>query len=403
MKILLLSDRWFAEGAGGAERMAEQLAREYAGRHDVAVVTTVRQNLREAEKPAADPNTGVKVYQIPVSYPRAARFWRGVWNPAAANHLRRIIRTERPDCVHAHNVHRYFSWSVLETVREEGLPAAVTLHDVMAVSGRRVPGREAEAGSGGVFLAWRNRVIRRYLRQDKVVPVAVSEALRRLLRQRGLDHVRRIRNGIDGDAFQADPGKAMRFRHRFRLEGGKVILLAGRMNRDKGGLELIKALPLVKADTGRARLLIAGRENDFTRLMRKRARRLGVAEQVVFTGWLGAGDLAAAYASCAVAAAPSLCFEAFGMTVLEAMAAGKPVAASCFGGANEVVRDGATGYIVNPRDTGALAGRLTELLADEAKAERFGQAGRRRWEKEFSIGRCAGEYLALFEEMTAQP
>ncbi|MDD5110818.1 MAG: glycosyltransferase family 4 protein, partial [Patescibacteria group bacterium] len=81
------------------------------------------------------------------------------------------------------------------------------------------------------------------------------------------------------------------------------------------------------------------------------------------------------------------CFYSFPSVNLEAMAAGKPVVATCFGGSREAVTDGVTGFIVNPYNTATFSDRLLRLLSDPALAQRFGAAGRQRVAKDFSASR----------------
>ncbi len=69
--------------------------------------------------------------------------------------------------------------------------------------------------------------------------------------------------------------------------------------------------------------------------------------------------------------------------------------ATCTGGAPEIIVDGKTGFIVNPRDIDAFATALQTLLQDPAKAERMGKSGRERAEQHFSVEKQCKEYLAL--------
>ena len=117
------------------------------------------------------------------------------------------------------------------------------------------------------------------------------------------------------------------------------------------------------------------------------------------------------YSHARVFCCPSV-YEPFGIINLEAMACGAPVVASKTGGIPEVVVDGETGFLIpfgqDPvtgfplepdkfaRD---LASRLRELLEDELKCKRFGEAGRRRVEEKFSWTKIAGETIQLYESL----
>jgi glycosyltransferase involved in cell wall biosynthesis len=113
----------------------------------------------------------------------------------------------------------------------------------------------------------------------------------------------------------------------------------------------------------------------------------------VTTGWLDGADLAAAYAATDVFATPSICFDTFGLVNLEAMEHRKPVVATNFGGSPEVVADGETGFVENPFDVEAFAGRIAALLDDEGLRQRMGEAGYLRLRQRFMIDRLVDEYL----------
>ena len=89
--------------------------------------------------------------------------------------------------------------------------------------------------------------------------------------------------------------------------------------------------------------------------------------------------------------------EPFGLVLVEAMAAGKPVVATAQGGPLEIVEEGITGFLVPPGDAEALAGALGKLLADEGLGRRMGEAGRQRaWER-FSVERMVRELEEVYE------
>ena len=94
---------------------------------------------------------------------------------------------------------------------------------------------------------------------------------------------------------------------------------------------------------------------------------------------------------------PSILPEPFGLVVIEAMAAGKPVVATAPGGPSETVVDGETGYLVPPSDASAIARALEELLADPQKRMSMGEAGRRRACEVFALPRYVAEFEQLYE------
>ena len=113
MRILVLSDGWPPYATGGAEVIAEGLAREYedAG-HEVGVVTTVRSGADREALEASNPR--LAVHAIATRYPKLLRPYLGLRNPASEGSLVSILRRVRPDVVHAHNVHRYLGYHSLQ-------------------------------------------------------------------------------------------------------------------------------------------------------------------------------------------------------------------------------------------------------------------------------------------------
>ena len=102
----------------------------------------------------------------------------------------------------------------------------------------------------------------------------------------------------------------------------------------------------------------------------------------------------------AVFVCPSV-YEPFGLINLEAMACGTAVVASRVGGIPEVVVDGETGVLVPPGEPEALAAAVSALCGDPERAARFGAAGRRRVEAEFSWERIAERTLAVYRDAIA--
>jgi glycosyltransferase involved in cell wall biosynthesis len=103
--------------------------------------------------------------------------------------------------------------------------------------------------------------------------------------------------------------------------------------------------------------------------------------------------------SATVAVVPSLWAEAFGLTVVEAMAAGVPVVASSVGGIPELINQRVTGLLVPPGDASALAAALRELLDDSVLRARMGPKARETAWARFSHTRVADELAAVLLDL----
>ena len=129
------------------------------------------------------------------------------------------------------------------------------------------------------------------------------------------------------------------------------------------------------------------------------AKKMGVEQHLIFTGWIWGEDVRISYAVSDVVLMPSICFDAFGRVNIEAMAAHKPVIGTCYGGTPEIVIDGVTGYIVNPRYPEEIAEKALDLLQNPEKAQKFGKAGYERVVVEFNQQDKVREYIAVYETL----
>jgi glycosyltransferase involved in cell wall biosynthesis len=152
-----------------------------------------------------------------------------------------------------------------------------------------------------------------------------------------------------------------------------LVLFLGHLSADKGVFDLLEAVAAVRDGIPELRLVCAG-DGDRVAVARQ-AERLGIAEAVKFTGWVGPSGKRALFESAAVLAAPSY-DAALPVSLLEAMAAGVPVVASKVGGIPEIIVDGVSGFLVAPGDSASLARLLHKLLLDRETGTRIGAAGR---------------------------
>lgn len=208
--------------------------------------------------------------------------------------------------------------------------------------------------------------------------------------------VRVIYGGADPRRFAPDPDAS---RH--------GVLFVGRITPHKGVDRLIEALP------AGAELTVAGSlghdpdppERDYPELL----RRLASGRAVRFLPSVPDDALPALYRRAAVLALPSVhrtCYgreiavsELLGLVVLEAMASGTPVVASALGGLREVVRDGITGFLVEPGNVDELRERLAEILGDPGLAARMGQNARELILERFTWKACADRCLEAYGEL----
>jgi phosphatidylinositol alpha-1,6-mannosyltransferase len=195
--------------------------------------------------------------------------------------------------------------------------------------------------------------------------------------------------GVDTEVFRPDPAARAAVRRRYGIGAAPVITCVSRLVPRKGQDSLIRVLARVRARVPGTRLLLVG-DGPYAARLRALAAEHRVADAVLFTGAVAAAELPGHHAAGDVFALPcrtrggGLDVEGLGIVLLEAAACGLPVVAGDSGGAPETVDPGRTGHVVGGRDLDALAGALSELLADPGRARAMGAAGRERMRREWS-------------------
>jgi glycosyltransferase involved in cell wall biosynthesis len=204
-----------------------------------------------------------------------------------------------------------------------------------------------------------------------------------------------VRNGLDLAAFDRAAAAAP---EGLDLSGRLVVQVANMNHPVKGQADLLLAWREVAREVPEARLLLVGdgaRRAALTRL----AAELGVAERVTFAGHRR--DAAALLQRAEVAVSSSYA-EGISNSVLEALAARRPLVATAVGGTPEVVRDGVTGLLVPPGAPAQLARRILEALRDPAAARALGETGRAVVAREFGVEAMRRSYDALYAGLLAE-
>jgi phosphatidyl-myo-inositol dimannoside synthase len=158
---------------------------------------------------------------------------------------------------------------------------------------------------------------------------------------------------------------------------GRIILTVGRWaasERYKGVDRLIQAMPILLEAVPDLHLIAVGEGDDLLRLQRIAAAEK-VEGRIHFLRGLSRAELVACYASCDIFALPSS-GEGFGFVFLEAMALGKPVVGTYLGGVIDLVEEGATGFLIPPREIERLPAALIRLLTDEHLRREMGDRAR---------------------------
>lgn len=300
--------------------------------------------------------------------------------PGIYRRVKRLLRREQFDVIHVHEP------------MTPALPLVVLCHCKVVpravIVGTFHAYRESSAGYN-----YGRPIFGRFI-QRLDGRIAVSEASRDCVAQYFPGDYVVIPNGIDVARF-SDPSSAPIE----RFNDGKLnILFVGRLEKRKGFRHLLAAFAHVKKVMPGARLIVAGAyEKADMEAFVLYARRHKLRD-VMFVGFVSEEDLPRYYRTCDVFCAPSTGFESFGLVLLEAMAAGRPIVASDIVGYRTVVRSGEEGLLVPPGDEGALAMALMSLLRDPVLRQRMGERGQAR-ACAFSRDRVAQRTLDFYGEL----
>ena len=235
-----------------------------------------------------------------------------------------------------------------------------------------------------------------------------KEQAQTVLRELGLDpHAERVRVvPLGTDPAQFRPGLDTReVRARHRLENGKWVITVARLEPYKGIDTSLKAVAEVRKAGHEVGYLVigAGKKKD---AYKKLAQELGIEEAVRFIGTVPDKELPALYNVAEVylgvsRRAEGTRVEGFGIALAEASACGLPVIAGRSGGVAEAVKDGDTGFVVDPEDPAAAAQALTRLLSDQLLARRLGQAGRKAVETNFNWDRVVRDLREIESQVSS--
>lgn len=313
------------------------------------------------------------------------------WNPAVRTELTARLRASRPDVVHVHNVFPLLSPAVIAACADADVPVVATLHNYTQVcppGTLQRDGRPCTECVGGTPLP----AVRHGCYRDSrlaTVPLAVSLVVNRRRWWSGVERFFCI-SGAQRDVLVSAgmPAERLAVKHNFvpdpdarRSGAGEHVLYLGRLAEAKGVRLLMAAWDEIAAAGGvGVPLVIAGTGPLQDEVTAWAAGR----DDVRYVGLYDPAQCRQAIARSVAVVAPSTWLEAFGLVVVEAMAAGVPTVAAGHGAFVELVEDGVTGLLHRPGEPASLASCLRRITADPARNQEMGQAGRRRYEQGFS-------------------
>lgn len=309
-----------------------------------------------------------------------------IHSPQAVKNISKLIVESKPDIVHCHNIYHQLTPSIIGAAKKLGVPVVLTLHDYKPLCptyNRLQQGKPCSKCLDGDFTqvlrnkcangslgksallfveATVQRLMGNYEKVDAYI--APSQFMQQSIAHRVPENrIKQLYNGIDVDSVKPSG-----------IDDG-YILYIGRLVPEKGVETLLKAhansankWPLIVAGTGPLLDVLKAQYN-----------------HSIFVGHLAGDALKSIIEKAAVVVVPSEWYENCPMSVLEAMAYGKPVVGSRMGGIPELVEDGKTGLLYTAGNVNELTVVLDRLMSSSTLRQEMGAAGRLRVTNNFSL------------------
>jgi L-malate glycosyltransferase len=296
---------------------------------------------------------------------------------AAAWRLSRVLKRLRPHIVHAHDPHAV-------SMAATALSIAAPSPKPPLVASRRI---EFRIGHNS-FSRWKYSQVDCFL--------AISGAVRDRLKADGIpaSKIRVVHEGVDVERVahlpHGDVHAALYLPH-----GSPVVGTIGALVAQKAQHHLIEAAAMVVKQVPDARFVILG-EGELRTTLEEQIKHKHLERHVFLAGFRP--DVLELLKDFDVFALSSI-QEGMCTSLVDAMAAAKPAVAFAVGGVPEVLADGDTGFLVEPKDDRTLAARIVQLLKDDALRRKMGDAGLARARQLFTVERMVRETADVYESM----
>ena len=407
-RIIHVPRRFVADEWGGTETVILEIASNQLRRGWKPEILT---SMALASSPE-DTMGGVPVRRFPYLYPflnlsdadRATMDKKG-GNLLSFSLFSALLRSNDVRLYHAHALKR-LGGEVRTAARLRGRPYVVSLHGGVF----DVPPAELESMTAPIEgkFEWGKPFgalfgSRRVLDDaDHVICVGQREA-ELAKKEMSHDRISYLPNGVDTERFRKGDGEAFRDAHGLPKDAF-VLMCLSRIDTQKNQALLVEAFARFSSNTPEARLVLVGPQTkpDYVAKLKATIEELGVADRVLFLPGMRNDDpqLVPAFHACDVFVLPSR-HEPFGIVVLEAWCAAKPVVVSNVGGLRALIRDGETGLMIDPESSTAAAeleAKLRVLHSDPELRRSLGAAGREDALKNYDWNRIADRLEQIYQE-----
>ena len=384
MKILQANKFFFRNG--GSETVMFQ-ERDYLLANGHEVIDFSMQDVRNFESKYQSYFVDSRNYTVNTSkLSKVMNAVSFIHSAEAVKNISRLINDTKPDLIHCHNIYHQLTPSIIGAAKTLGVPTVLTMHDYKPVCptynrlrngatcsdcldgdfSNVLKHRCADGSLGKSSLLYAEATVQKWLGNYEKVDAFIAPCQ---FMQKSIAHripeekIHLLYNGIDVNTVQASD------------EDDDYVLFLGRLVPEKGAETLLKA----HAKSGQAwKLVIAGTGPLHTVLKSQ-------YNPSILVGYLAGDALKEMIRKASVVVVPSEWYENCPMSVLEAMAYGKPLVGSKIGGIPELVEDSKTGLLYEAGDVDGLQFALNQLMKSKELRQNMGKAGRERVMKYFSL------------------
>ncbi|NIY91789.1 glycosyltransferase family 4 protein [Vibrio diazotrophicus] len=402
MKILLVNKFFFMKG--GAETVFFQ-EREMLARCGATIIDFSMQHEKNVDSAFSDYFVSNVDYHdgkksLLGSVKTAINF---IHNSEACEKLKALITKERPEIVHFHNIYHQLTPSIIKVAKSLGCKTVLTAHDTKIACPSYTMYRDGHTCEaclqGSIWNAFKYRcqegslfksallsleatyqsLAKNYQAVDVIV--SPSEFLASIIRQK-LPHnrIEVVVNGIDEHV------------ERNGVKDGRYFLYLGRLSVEKGVATLAEAYQRSKQEMP---LKVVGDGPLYNELVTH-------YDNIDFLGFQSGEVLHTLIKECSAVIVPSECYENCSMSVIEAMAYGKPIIGANIGGIPEQVREGVEGRLFESGNPDSLAQVMDDFAQHPELVVEFGNRARHRLENKYSLARHENTLMHLYQELLSE-
>ncbi|MEA1907587.1 MAG: glycosyltransferase family 4 protein [Euryarchaeota archaeon] len=327
---------------------------------------SITQNAGSQSLPEKETINGICVRRFDVVF----RFWSFIWSPGLFRELKMNI--EEYDIVHAHGYHLLSSVYGCYLAKKRRKTFVLTGHDMLITDDLPLSAR--------IFKRIYDLSLGRYLLMNTSKIIALTEDQIEQYTKRGGDKSRIavIPNAIDLEKYVSCENPA-------KDKSGKSLLFVGRLEKYKGIQDVVGMMPALLASEPDVRLTIVGGDSGFRQELEGLSKRLGVSDNIFFTGEVSMEDLLEKYREADIFVLPSR-MEGFGIVLLEAMASGLPCVAYSIPSVRTLIEHGKTGLLAENENE--FFESILCLLKNDCIRSRIRKSGL-EYVKRYSVGNMA--------------